>query len=76
MKLREIAERVQCDLAGDGEVEISRLAPIETAGPGELTFLSNPRYRRRLKQTRAAAVIVARDLEELPVPTLRSSNPY
>ncbi len=76
MKLREIAERVQCDLTGDGEVEISRLAPIETAGPGELTFLSNPRYRRRLKQTRAAAVIVARDLEELPVPTLRSSNPY
>lgn len=76
MKLREIAEHVQCEVTGNADVEISGLAPIETAGPGQLTFLSNPRYRRRLRQSRAAAVIVARDFEELPLPTLRSVNPY
>lgn len=76
MKLHEIAERLQCTLTGNGEVEIRDVAAIETAGPGELTFLSNPRYRRWLRQTRAAAVIVAVDTEELPLPTLRTPNPY
>ena len=76
MKLREIAERLQCELKGDGEVEIRGVAAIETAGPGDLTFLTNPRYRRRLRDTRAAAIIVAPDEGELPLPTLRSPNPY
>ena len=76
MKLRELAERLQCDFAGDGEVEIRGVAPIETAGPGELTFLANPRYRRHLRRSGAGAVVVARDMDELPLPTLRSGNPY
>jgi UDP-3-O-[3-hydroxymyristoyl] glucosamine N-acyltransferase len=76
MKLRQLAERLQCELRGDGEVEITGVAGIETAGPGQLTFLSNPRYRRRLKQTRAGAVVLGHDIEGLPVPTLRSDNPY
>ena len=76
MKLREIAQRLGCTFTRDGEVEIRAVAGIETAGPGDLTFLTNPRYRRKLKQTRAAAIIVATDLEELPLPTLRSQNPY
>lgn len=76
MKLRELADRLQCEFTGDGEVEIRGVAAIESAGPGDLTFLSNPRYRRRLRQTRAAAAIVAPATEELPLPTLRTSNPY
>jgi UDP-3-O-[3-hydroxymyristoyl] glucosamine N-acyltransferase len=76
MKLREVAERLQCEVKGDGEVEIRGVAAIETAGPGDLTFLTNPRYRRRLRETRAAAIIVAPDEGELPLPTLRSTNPY
>jgi len=76
MKLREIAARLGCTFTGDGEVEIHGVAAIETARPGELTFLTNPRYRSRLKQTQAAAIIVAKDFEELPLPTLRADNPY
>jgi len=76
MKLRELAERLQSSLTGDGEVEITGVAGIETAGPGQLTFLTNPRYRRRLRETRAAAIIVAKDYEDLPLPTVRSANPY
>jgi UDP-3-O-[3-hydroxymyristoyl] glucosamine N-acyltransferase len=52
------------------------VAGIEQAGPGQLTFLTNPRYRRRLRETRAAAIIVSKDYEDLPLPTLRSANPY
>ena len=76
MKLRELAERLQSSFTGDGEVEITGVAGIETAGPGQLTFLTNPRYRRRLRETRAAAIIVAKDYEDLPLPTVRSANPY
>ncbi len=76
MKLRELAERLQCDFTGDGEVEIRGLAPIETAGPGELTFLANPRYRRHLRRSAAGAVVVGREMDALPLPTLRSGNPY
>ena len=76
MKLRELAERLQCEFTGDGNVEIRGVAAIETAGPGELTFLSNPRYKRRAKESRAGAIVVAKDEGELPVPTVRSGNPY
>ncbi|HXE75123.1 MAG TPA: UDP-3-O-(3-hydroxymyristoyl)glucosamine N-acyltransferase [Candidatus Xenobia bacterium] len=76
MKLREMAERLGCEFTGDAETEIRGVAPIETAGPGELTFLANPRYRRYLRSSRAGAVVVARDMDELPLPTLRSGNPY
>src|SRR3989344_525610 len=76
MKLRVLAERLQSSFTGDGEVELTGVAGIETAGPGQLTFLPTPRYRRRLRDTRAAAIIVATDYEDLPLPTVRSVNPY
>ena len=47
MKLRELAERLACRLEGDGEIEIVRVAGIEDAGPGDLTFVANPKYWRR-----------------------------
>lgn len=76
MKLREIAERLGAELVGDGEIEIRGVAGIEQAREGELTFLSNPRYRPHLKTTRASAVIVARDCETIHPATLRADNPY
>lgn len=76
MKLREIAYLLQCEFTGDGEVEIRSVAAIESARAGDLTFLTNPRYRRRLRDTQAAAVIVSPDEPPLPLPTLRAANPY
>ena len=49
MKLRDLAERLECRLDGDGDVEVERVAGIEHAGPGDLTFLSNPRYAAALR---------------------------
>jgi UDP-3-O-[3-hydroxymyristoyl] glucosamine N-acyltransferase len=75
VKLRELAERLRCELRGDGEVEIGSVAGIEQAGPGDLTFLANPRYASHLVATRAAAVILAPG-HEAPVPSLVSDQPY
>jgi UDP-3-O-[3-hydroxymyristoyl] glucosamine N-acyltransferase len=58
MKLRELAERLACRLEGDGEIEIVRVAGIEDAGPGDLTFVANPKYLPALSATRASAVLL------------------
>src|SRR2546427_2386301 len=82
MRLGEIAERLNCRLEGDASIEIRGVAGIEVAEPGELTFLSNPRYRRALETTRASAVIVGPDVVLKRSPGLsppaapRSPNPY
>ena len=75
MILRDLAARLGCTLRGDGDVDVRRVCGIEAAGPGDLTFVSNPRYVPRLATTRASAVIVAPDLET-PLPSLLAANPY
>jgi UDP-3-O-[3-hydroxymyristoyl] glucosamine N-acyltransferase len=76
VKLRELADRLECRLEGDGDIEIERVAGIEQAGPGDLTFFSNPRYTASLRQTRASAVIVGEDAPPAPCAMLRSANAY
>lgn len=76
MKLRELADRLGCALEGDGDVEIVRAAPIESAGAGDITFVANPRYVRHLATTKASAVILAPDLPPVAIPSLRTANPH
>ncbi len=78
MKLSTIAEKLGCSLEGNGELEISGVSGMEQAGPGELTFLSNPRYAPKLKHSRAGAAIISPEAGAAPagMPVLRSSNPY
>lgn len=71
-----MSERLDCRLDGDGETDILRVAGIDQAGPGDITFLSNPRYAASLATTRASAVIVAEGAPAPPCPALRSRNPY
>jgi UDP-3-O-[3-hydroxymyristoyl] glucosamine N-acyltransferase len=74
--LRDLAARLGCELRGDGDIEITGVAGLEQAGPTELAFLANPKYAPKVKQTRAAAVLVS---EPLPAPTpasVISANPY
>jgi UDP-3-O-[3-hydroxymyristoyl] glucosamine N-acyltransferase len=76
MKLGDLAAHLRCELDGDAAIEIVRVATIEEAGPGELTFLANSKYASALSSTRAAAVIVAPEVTGAPCAVLRSPNPY
>jgi UDP-3-O-[3-hydroxymyristoyl] glucosamine N-acyltransferase len=76
MKLNAIAAALGCVVAGDGELEITGIAPMEQAGPSELTFLANPKYAHKVKQTRAGAIIALEPVAGVAIPTLVSSNPY
>ena len=76
MKLRELADRLGCRLEGDGDVEIVRVATLESAGPGDITFLANPKYASALPSTRASAVIVKPEVNSAPCARLHTDEPY
>ncbi|MFZ0886055.1 MAG: UDP-3-O-(3-hydroxymyristoyl)glucosamine N-acyltransferase [Candidatus Acidiferrales bacterium] len=76
MKLGEIAKQLGCEVDGDAGLEISGVAGIEEAQPGELTFFVNRKYRAALDMTRASAVFVANDAGPMQIAALRSANPY
>jgi UDP-3-O-[3-hydroxymyristoyl] glucosamine N-acyltransferase len=76
LKLRDIAERLGCRLEGDGDIDITRVAAIEHAGPGDLTFFTNPKYAAALRQTAASAVILGEKADAAPRAMLRTRHPY
>lgn len=76
MKLKEIAARLECKLEGDPELEITGVAGIEDAQPGQLTFLSNRRYRLEVAKTRASAIIVGLKEDGISLPLLCAEDPY
>jgi UDP-3-O-[3-hydroxymyristoyl] glucosamine N-acyltransferase len=61
--LKEIANHVGGTLIGDGNAIIESASTLDSAGPGQITFLSNPKYAPRVKDTKAAAVMVAKEVE-------------
>jgi UDP-3-O-[3-hydroxymyristoyl] glucosamine N-acyltransferase len=63
-------------VVGDGSVTINRMAPIDAAGPGDITFVANPKYLAKLKETTASAVIVKPGIESPGVALLVCDNPY
>jgi len=78
LKLRELAERLDCRLEGDGDVDIRRVAGIEQAEAGDLTFVANPKYQQHLSTTHASAIILSNQApaEGMRASVLRSANPY
>jgi UDP-3-O-[3-hydroxymyristoyl] glucosamine N-acyltransferase len=75
MKLSEIAQSLGARLDGD-DVEITGVAGIEEAGPGQITFVANPKYAPAAKTTKASAVIVGNNFPAITAATLRCDNPY
>jgi UDP-3-O-[3-hydroxymyristoyl] glucosamine N-acyltransferase len=76
MKLFELAETLGATLQGDGTVEITGIAGIEQAVPGQVTFVSNKKYTAMARTTQASAILVEPDFPETPVATLRVADPY
>src|SRR5688500_18603931 len=76
MKLRELAERLDCRLDGDGDIDIVRVAGIQDAAPGDVTSLAYPKYELLLPTTRASAVIVRENAPAAPCAVLRARDPY
>jgi UDP-3-O-[3-hydroxymyristoyl] glucosamine N-acyltransferase len=76
MKLGDLARQLGCELEGDPSIEITGPATIDEAGPGQVTFVANPRYQSKLAQSRAAAVVLAPGVEARGPAVLRTPEPY
>ena len=76
MQLSELAQTLGLDLRGEGAVEIVAPAPIESAGPGMITFAAGPKYAPILRNSTAAAAIVTAEIaDHARCPVLLSANP-
>lgn len=76
MKLGELATRLGAELRGSADLEVTGVKGLEEAGPTEITFVANPRYAGLARSTKAAAVIVDPDFQQIDAATLRIKNPY
>jgi UDP-3-O-[3-hydroxymyristoyl] glucosamine N-acyltransferase len=75
--LAEIARRLGGEVLGDGDIALAGVGTIEGARAGQITFLANPKYRGKLKDTQAGAVILGvaeRDATDRP--RIVAPNPY
>ncbi len=77
VRLGELAVRFGCELRGDPDTEIERVATLQEAGPGSISFLANSKYRRHLLDTAASAVVLdAASVDDCPTSALVAGNPY
>ena len=75
--LREIVSSLGGEAVGEVAAPLTGVATLDSAGPSEIAFLANPKYRHKLGTTRAGAVIVGRgDRDAASVPRIVCDNPY
>jgi UDP-3-O-[3-hydroxymyristoyl] glucosamine N-acyltransferase len=74
--LGELARLLGGELQGPADLLIEGLAPIESATPRDLTFITQKRYARLAPQSQAAAFIVGPDQAHLPRPLIIVPHPY
>ena len=75
--LAELAAKVGGQVEGDGALRVEGVAPLEDAGPSDISFFSNRKYRKAFEASRAGAVIVEGD-EDVPAgrAVLRATPAY
>ena len=75
--LAVLADLVGGCVSGDPSTSVSGVAPLDLAGPDQITFLANPKYKEKLSDCGAAAIIAHPSLSgSLATPLLLVENPY
>jgi UDP-3-O-[3-hydroxymyristoyl] glucosamine N-acyltransferase len=73
--LGRLAAALGATLEGDAARVVTGVASLETAGPDDIAFVSDARYREAALHSRAGAFLVPDDLPALPAPLLRCRSP-
>ncbi|MCS3434498.1 UDP-3-O-(3-hydroxymyristoyl)glucosamine N-acyltransferase [Klebsiella sp. BIGb0407] len=77
IRLADLAQQLDAELHGDGELVITGVASMQTAQAGQVTFIVNPRYREQLTTCQASAVVMTEaDLPYAKSAALVVKNPY
>ena len=79
MTLTELAAKLGCRLEGASASAaaetITRVNSLDDAGPGDLTFLTNPKFASKVAATKASAIVADDSLASAPCPILRTVEP-
>ncbi|HYA88808.1 MAG TPA: UDP-3-O-(3-hydroxymyristoyl)glucosamine N-acyltransferase [Nitrospirota bacterium] len=75
MKLKDLADKLNAELEGPGDIEISGAAGVNNAGAGHITFIAGIDNIRQLEQSGASAAFAPLDTPKLQLPLLRVKNP-
>jgi len=76
LTLGEIAERLRLERSGPSDLVITGVSAIETAGDGDISFVTDRKHLPLLAETTASAVIIFEGFEECRLPHIVSRNPY
>lgn len=74
--LARLAELVQGQVEGDPATMIDRVAPIDNAGTGAISFVANKKYLSHLQTSQASAIIVSPGVEVSGKNLIVCANPY
>jgi UDP-3-O-[3-hydroxymyristoyl] glucosamine N-acyltransferase len=78
MKIAELAKQTRASVEGFSDLEISGAAGLDEATAGQVTFLANPRYTPRVRETQASAIYLGEDVDAArnDIEILRAKDPY
>ncbi len=76
LSVDKLAVELRGKLIGDGSIELSGLSSLADAGPSDITFFSDRRYRQMLESTRAGALITKEPVSELDIPQIVHPDPF
>ena len=74
--LKEVARILDAQIDGDENCLISGLAGIDKAGPGDITFVANPKYAKYIAATKASAIVCAMETVAPGKNLVKVENPY
>nr|HID59784.1 UDP-3-O-(3-hydroxymyristoyl)glucosamine N-acyltransferase [Desulfobacterales bacterium] len=74
--LYRIAELIDGEIIGDPNIIITGVAGFDDARPGDITFCASPKYKKRIGETKASAIIVPRDIRSSSNVLVCVENPY
>src|SRR4051794_15858390 len=75
MRVRELAEWLGSEFQGDGEGEITGVAPIESAGPHDLSFINSRKAAQQAEASAAGCLIVPIDFSAGVRAIIRAASP-
>jgi UDP-3-O-[3-hydroxymyristoyl] glucosamine N-acyltransferase len=78
MLLSELAQTLSAELEGDPNLEVTSCATLDSAQPGQVSFVASPKYAGKLAETKASAVVVSLATKRPPsgVSLLKAKDPY
>jgi UDP-3-O-[3-hydroxymyristoyl] glucosamine N-acyltransferase len=74
--LNELAIVLNGRVTGNGDILIERVRGIDEAGKGDLTFVANPKYQKKIETTNASAILVSPGTEAAGKNLLLVDDPY